>query len=264
MSETWNIIDRFFKDNPTIKVKHHLDSYNDFFKNGIKQIFREKNPIKLMKMQDPTTKEYQLQCELYLGGKDGDKLYYGKPVIYDNNRTHFMFPNEARLRNMTYGFSIHYDVDVVFKTIVQNEDGEQETVEDTSVLEKIYLGRFPIMLQSDLCVLNRLSRQLRFNMGECKNEQGGYFIIDGKEKAVVCQERFADNMFYIRDKVNDIYSHAAYIRSVSEDASKPVRTVSVRIVAPSSNYKQSDCSQRTQCPQTSTTFCFNARFWCDI
>ena len=236
MSETWNIIDRFFKDNPTIKVKHHLDSYNDFFKNGIKQIFREKNPIKLMKMQDPTTKEYQLQCELYLGGKDGDKLYYGKPVIYDDNRTHFMFPNEARLRNMTYGFSIHYDVDVVFKTIVQNEDGEQETVEDTSVLEKIYLGRFPIMLQSDLCVLNRLSRQLRFNMGECKNEQGGYFIIDGKEKAVVCQERFADNMFYIRDKVNDIYSHAADIRSVSEDASKPVRTVSVRIVAPSSKF----------------------------
>ena len=236
MGETWNIIDKFFSDNPTIKVKHHLDSYNEFFKNGLKQIFREKNPIKLMKMQDPVSKEYRLQCKLYLGGKDGDKLYYGKPVIYDDNRTHFMFPNEGRLRNMTYGFSIHYDVDVEFSMIVDGEDGELETVEETMVLEKIYLGRFPIMLQSDLCVLNRLSRELRFNMGECKNEQGGYFIIDGKEKVVICQERFADNMFYIRDKVNDIYSHSADIRSVSEDASKPVRTVSVRIVAPSSKF----------------------------
>ena len=233
MSEIWNIIDKYFTDNPTFKVKHHLESYNDFFNNGIKQIFKEKNPIKLMKNQDPKTKEYRLQCSLYLAGKNGDKLYYGKPVIYDDNRTHFMFPNEARLRNMTYGFSIHYDVDVEFRMIVDGEDGEPETILKETTLEKMFLGRFPIMLHSDLCVLNKLSRQLRFNMGECKNEQGGYFIIDGKEKVVVCQERFADNTLYVRDNVNDIYSHAADIRTVSEDASKPVRTLSVRIVAPS-------------------------------
>ena len=233
MSEIWNIINKFFSDNPTFKVKHHLESYNDFFKNGIKQIFKEKNPIKLMKQQDPKTKEYRLQCSLYLAGKQGDKIYYGKPVIYDDKRTHFMFPNEARLRNMTYGFSIHYDVDVEFRMIVDGEDGQPEIMTHELTLEKMFLGRFPIMLQSDLCVLNKLSRQLRFNMGECKNEEGGYFIIDGKEKVIVCQERFADNTLYIRDKVNDIYSHAADIRTVSEDASKPVRTLSVRIVAPS-------------------------------
>jgi len=73
----------------------------------------------------------------------------------------------------------------------------------------------------------------RFNLGECKNDNGGYFIIDGKEKVIVNQEKFADNMLYIRDKVNEIYSHSAEIRSVSEDASKPTRTFSVRIMAPS-------------------------------
>ena len=62
------------------------------------------------------------------------------------------------------------------------------------------------------------------NMGECRNDPGGYFIIDGKEKSIVCQEKFADNTIYIRDKVNDIYSHSG---SVSEDASKPIRTVAV-------------------------------------
>ena len=141
MSEIWNIIDKFFNDNPTFKVKHHLESYNDFFQNGIKQIFKEKNPIKLMKNQDPRTKEYRLQCNLYLAGRNGDKLYYGKPVIYDDNRTHFMFPNEARLRNMTYGFSIHYDVDVEFKMIVDGEDGETETIVKEATLEKMFLGR---------------------------------------------------------------------------------------------------------------------------
>ena len=43
-------------------------------------------------------------------------------------------------------------------------------------------------------------------------------------------------MLYVRDKVNDLYSHAADIRSVSEDASKPIRTLSVRMVAPSDKY----------------------------
>ena len=32
---------------------------------------------------------------------------------------------------------------------------------------------------------------------------------------------------------NDLYSHSAEIRSVSEDASKPIRTLSIRILSPS-------------------------------
>ena len=228
MEEPWNIIDKYFRDNPHNLVKHQLSSYDDFLNNGIQQIFREKNPIKIMKQQDPETKEFGLQCNLYLGGKQGDLLYYGKPVIYDDEKAHFMYPNEARLRNMTYGITIHYDVVVDFK--MKGETGE--FVEHSLTLDQIFLGRFPIMLQSKYCVLNSLAPQIRFNMGECKNDRGGYFIIDGKEKAMICQEKFADNMLYVKDSVNDIYSHAAEIRSVSEDASKPIRTMSIRIVAP--------------------------------
>ena len=110
----WTIIDKYFKDNPYAFVSHHLDSYNDFFNDGINRIFKEKNPIKIMKQQDPKTNEFRYRANIYLGGKDGNRLYYGKPVIYDDNREHFMYPNEARLRNMTYGVTIHYDVDVEF------------------------------------------------------------------------------------------------------------------------------------------------------
>ena len=231
----WMIIDQYFSDNPNYLVSHHLDSYNSFFNEGIKRIFKEKNPIKLMKEQDPETGEFGLRCDMYLGGKEGDKLYYGKPIIYDEGREHFMYPNEARLRNMTYGITIHYDVDVEF--FIKNTQTLQ-VEKHTSTLSKIFLGRFPIMLQSDLCVLNGLDRQIRFRMGECKNDKGGYFIIDGKEKCIICQEKFADNMLYVRamkENGTDLYSHSAEIRSVSEDASKPVRTLSVKMVAPSTS-----------------------------
>ena len=228
----WKIIDKYFKSEPNILVSHHLNSYNDFMNNGIKQIFKEKNPIKIIKKQNPVTKEFDLRCNVYLGGKGGDKIYIGKPVIYDETREHYMYPNEARLRNMTYGATIHYDVEVDFYI----KEGETITERTITLPDKIYLGKFPIMLNSQLCILNDLSPEVKFNMGECKNDYGGYFIIDGKEKVVVPQEKFADNMLYIRDKVNDLYSHSAEIRTVSEDASKPIRTLSVKIVAPSASY----------------------------
>ena len=113
-SAIWKIINKYFEDNPQALVNHHIDSYNDFYKHGIFQIFKEKNPITLYSRQDPVTKEYKSECKLYMGGKDGSKIYFGKPVIYDNNHPRFMFPNESRLRDMSYSMSIHYDVEVEF------------------------------------------------------------------------------------------------------------------------------------------------------
>jgi DNA-directed RNA polymerase II subunit RPB2 len=227
---SWKIIDTYFKDNPNCLVSHHLESYNSFFKDGIFRIFRENNPLRFIEREDEGIDvNKRNECLLYLGGKDGNKIYYGKPIIYDDNYSHYMYPNDARLRNMTYGITIHYDVDVEFIYYL----GE-ERKNSSITLEKIFLGRFPIMIQSDLCILNNMSKEVRFNMGECRNDYGGYFIIDGKEKVIVSQEKFADNMLYIRsNKDDDIYSHSAEIRSVSEDTSKPIRTTAIKIVAPS-------------------------------
>jgi len=230
----WNIIQKYFEDNPKCLVKHHIDSFNDFFNYNIKQIFKEKNPIKILKQQDKKTKKFHKQAHLYLAGKNGEKLYYGKPVIFDEDSEHIMFPNEARLRNMTYGISIHYDVDV---DIISLDANEKEIIESFT-LEKMYLGRFPIMLKSDLCVLNKLSKETCFNMGECRNDQGGYFIIQGKEKAIISQEGFGNNMIYVRDNVSDTYSHSVEVRSVSEDSSKHIRTTSIYMVTSTPTLKK--------------------------
>ena len=228
---SWKLIDKYFQDNPYNLVSHHLDSYNNFYNKQINNVFRENNPIRFLERKDEDDEpEKRNECLLYLGGKSGEKIYYGKPIIYDDDNAHYMYPNEARLRNMTYGITIHYDVEIEY---VYYKDDEK--IEHSQTLEQIYLGRFPIMLQSDLCILKTLAPDVRFYMGECKNDYGGYFIIDGKEKAIVSQEKFADNMLYIKEnKADELYSHYAEIRSVSEDASKPIRKITVSIVAPTS------------------------------
>jgi DNA-directed RNA polymerase II subunit RPB2 len=131
---------------------------------------------------------------------------------------------------MWYGITIHYDVDVDIIYYVDDKE-----IKETHLIQKVYLGRFPIMVQSNLCILKSLTPEVRFNMGECRNDYGGYFIIAGKEKCIVSQEKFANNMIYIRkNSKDDIYSHSAEVRSVSEDASKPTRTTSVKMIAPTS------------------------------
>ena len=337
----WKIIDSYFKENSHCLVRHHHESYNDFFTKGIYKIIKDTNPIRIQtdydirlpRLDDSREEiqlnpelgygEYRSQANLYIGGKDASRIYFGKPVIYDDTREHYMYPNEARLRNMTYAMTIHYDIEVeyidilregeplkvvdlhggnkninlgdddddddddkyTFKTNfkkvlggVNNIDDKiddkieggapikpanrlkkrateftpkdvaeirQKTAESlvgnniqkrTVILEKIYLGRFPVMVQSDFCILAGLPKEVRFQMGECRNDLGGYFIIDGKEKTIIPQEKFGDNMLYIRKSPDDKFIYSAEIRSVSEIVSKPIRTLSIRITAPNSTH----------------------------
>ena len=153
----WSIIDRYFKDNKNILIKHHIDSFNQFFDKNIKNIFKEKNPIKILKEFNETTGEYNLEVKMHFAGKNGDKIYYGKPIIFDENRQHFMLPNEARIRNMTYGITLHIDIDLEYR--ITNDEGE--ITETMTTLEKFILEDL-IMLNINLCVLNSMDRMAKY------------------------------------------------------------------------------------------------------
>jgi len=231
----WEIVDKYFHDNPYNLVAHHLDSVNDFWSKGVYKIIKENNPIRFMERSDDPNIKETAECYMFIGGIDGTKLYFGKPMIYDDKDfSHYMYPNDARLRNMTYGMTVHYDVDIIYKYYENGEKKEHKTT-----LQKVFLGKYPIMLQSNQCILKGLAKEAAYNLGECRYDYGGYFIIDGGEKVVVSQEHFGDNMLYVRAyKDNDLneFSHSCEVRSVSEDASKPIRYTSVKRVFPDSKY----------------------------
>ena len=63
---SWNIIDHYFKDNPNVLVRHHLESYNDFLSNGIARIMKDRNPILLEKDENKETGKYNSVIEIYL------------------------------------------------------------------------------------------------------------------------------------------------------------------------------------------------------
>lgn len=221
----FTFINKYFKE--VSLVDHHIKSCNYFYDIGLPKVFKDTNPIRYY-AQKLTEDSYKYSARIFIGGKNADKIYYGKPVIFDENNVHYMFPNEARLRNLTYGISIHYDVEIEVDVI---ENGKIITLDKKLPHEGHYfMGMFPIMLQSNLCILNGLPKETRYHMGECRNDYGGYFIINGKEKVIIPQESFGNNLIYIREVKDNVHDFSVEIRSVSEDISKPRRSLSIRRV----------------------------------
>lgn len=222
----FKIISKFFKENPNFLVDHHLESYNRFVNHDIHQLIKQNNPISfnknLMKVDDEDIANHS--CDIYIGGKEGDLIRFAKPILVENEQN-YLYPNIARLQNLTYAFSIVVDIEFEFK--IKNTLDEK-----TVIIKDVFFGNIPIMIQSEMCILHGLSSETRFNMGECKIDPGGYFIIDGSEKTIISQERFANNILRVsKTPKEETYCYIAEIRSESEDESKPVRETKVRMMS---------------------------------
>ena len=95
-----------------------------------------------------------------------------------------MFPNEARLKNLTYKTCVYCNIGV--KYIFHGKDKKPDVIRN---FKKENIGCIPIMIHSKLCILNNLDPIKLTEMGECPYDQGGYFIIKGKEKVFLSQEK---------------------------------------------------------------------------
>lgn len=212
--DTWDVLDNYFKSNPYFLTKHHLDSWNDFISNRVKNTIKVLNPFIIIKNQNALVHE----IKVYIGGTDGENVYINRPVVYENGHSRPLLPNEARLRDLTYQAELFADIiiEVVTKKLSQSNQEPETSVESTS-FARVKIGAIPIMLHSQLCCLSRQPFELLKEMGECPFDQGGYFIIDGKEKVIVAQERIALNKIFTSVSKEEEYSHEALVRCTSED-----------------------------------------------
>jgi DNA-directed RNA polymerase II subunit RPB2 len=229
-NNTWKVIDTYFRSNKNYLTKHHLDSYNDFVVNKIPQTLKQYNPQIHYKDYNKEGDFYKYETRVFFGGENSEKVYIGKPIIYSETGEQIekrqMYPNEARLKGLTYGAHIFCDITVQF--IIRNDEGEIVD-ESEKTFDNVTIGRMPIMLQSKLCVLNGMSHTMLKEMGECKYDQGGYFIVDGSEKVIVSHERKAENKLYIVESNDGVNVLSAQIKSVPEDSFKFARTTVVNL-----------------------------------
>lgn len=184
-NETWGLVDSFF-DKYDI-VDHHIKSYNDFVENRIQNIIDITEPITIENEKG----NYTLRT---------GKLTIEKPFTKEADGSKSMiYPTEARLRNLNY--SAHMYLEMALHD--NNSDEEEE-------LENVYIGELPLMLKSSICHLHGLSDEELVKRGEDPKDPGGYFIVNGSERAVVTMEEIAPNKIILEriDEIEDRHAKA--------------------------------------------------------
>ena len=216
-----NLIHQYFTTQFNALTRHHIESYDQFLQRDLPNIIRAHNPIIILKNhkheREAGKTDWTYKCEIFIGGEDGSQILIGTPtaVLQQGKEVRVLYPNEARLRNLTYGVQIETNIFIrITIRIPPTEEfpsGEKIT---TMNLPKMTLCNFPLMLHSSYCMLHGKPATLLKEMGECPQDQGGYFIIDGSEKVLVTRQEGAFNTLWITEQSHTSDPNVQYYCSI--------------------------------------------------
>ena len=238
----WDLIDSYFSaEHLQQLVRHQVESYNDFIERKIPNTINMFNPVSITSEHDYDKKSDKYSLEISI---TFDNFGIYRPQIHENNgATKLMFPQEARLRNFTYASNMTVNMNI--KYTIRTGDMLENIQTIYKVLPKIHIGKIPIMLRSNVCVLTHYKHMRSEVTGECKMDPGGYFIINGSEKTCLGQERAAENTIYCFNisKNNSKWQHSAEIKSVPDWRCISPKQISIMISQKSNGYGHFMCIQ---------------------
>jgi DNA-directed RNA polymerase II subunit RPB2 len=201
------LIDRYFRTTAYPYTRHHIDSFDQFMSKDLPAIIRTKNPMLILKDLLPGKSNlYKYRVEIYIGGQEGTAIEIGTPTLSLQNteEVRLLFPNEARLRNLTYASMVYVDIEVKLTYTTVADDGKI-TSRDIPIepFRRFPLFKIPIMLHSRYCILNGKAKEFLRQAGECPYDHGGYFIVEGAEKILITNQQQAFNTLYVQNQERD-------------------------------------------------------------
>ncbi|MEM0056974.1 MAG: DNA-directed RNA polymerase subunit B [Candidatus Geothermarchaeota archaeon] len=187
--DTWPIVQAMIREIGL--AKQHIESYNEFIDKGLKEIVKEYGKFSI------TTPEGEIEYEI-------TDVWVDKPQIVDFdgsvlNEQRGYTPYLCRVRGYTYAAPI--------KAIVKVKKGDLE--KETEIIE---LGKIPVMVKSKICILHGKNEEELISLKEEKDDPGGYFIINGSERAIIALEDLASNTIIVQKEV--ISGTEVYVASI--------------------------------------------------
>ncbi|TFY61606.1 hypothetical protein EVG20_g6992 [Dentipellis fragilis] len=169
VEDKWLLLPAFLKVKGL--VKQHIDSFNYFVDVDIKNILKANNKV----TSDVDPRFWLKYTDIHVGFPDRtDADAIDKSVT----------PHECRLRDTTYGAPILVTIQYTRgKSVVRRAN--------------VNIGRLPIMLRSNKCVLTGRSEAQLARMSECPLDPGGYFVVKGTEKVILVQEQLSKNRIIV-------------------------------------------------------------------
>ena len=211
------ILNSYFQTFDYPFVRHHIDSYDNFIAQDLPAIVKANNPFLLLKQLIPGSgpsgaNNYMYRVEVFIGGLEGNELEIGTPTLslQKTREVRVLFPNEARLRNLTYSSTVYANilVRVTYTNPSASAEGDAtKEEEDANVMTQEYrrmpLFQIPVLLHSRYCILHGKPASFLREAGECPQDQGGYFVVEGSEKLLITRQEQAFNTMYIQAQPRD-------------------------------------------------------------
>jgi DNA-directed RNA polymerase III subunit RPC2 len=178
-------------------VKQHIDSFNFFINHEIKKI--------VMVNGSMTSNAAGPDIDFYFKFTD---IKIGMPIVSEDRVAEKIFPQECRIRDMTYACPMHVSI-------------KYTNDRHIAQVNEVLLGYMPMMLGASNCWLSGKSNEEKADFGECPYDPTGYFIIKGVEKAILIQEQLAKNRIIVE---MDPKTHNLCSRVTSQTYEKKSRT----------------------------------------
>lgn len=175
-----------------------IDSYNQFISTRLNEIVKENNLI-VPKIEEVRIELSDIEVE--------------KPKIIeaDGSPRDIFTPMEARLRNRNYAGPIYLTMRLF------RRDVEQDA-------RRTNIGDMPVMTKSKLCWLEGKNEQELIEMGEDPKDFGGYFIINGSEKALMTQEVLSSDRVLISEGEKGVVAEVISTRGAFKGRVRVLRT----------------------------------------
>lgn len=205
-NQCWELLGNHFKTNGF--ANHQIESFDEFINNGIQNILNtEPNILIEPKNKDKKFVKYKVKF---------DDVYIPSPTIIEENRVLREYnPCEARQRDLTYSSPILVNITEILETL----EGDKETKKYI----RVPIGYIPIMVRCSRCYLHNMRLEERVAQGECEKDEGGYFIIRGKERVLISQIRSIYNKTLVfEQKSGEKYKYVSEIRSMSSETGHSV------------------------------------------
>ncbi|GFY64239.1 DNA-directed RNA polymerase I subunit RPA2 [Trichonephila inaurata madagascariensis] len=138
-------------------ARYHINSFNYLIDGGLSLALLDIDPV--YTKTDPFIK-------ISISGAELNRLQLPMDLRH-HKRT--VFPAEARMRSTTYYAELYIQLKFQTKT-------------ETEYSERIFF--VPLMLKSNLCLLNEMDDEDLLKHKEDLNDPGGYFIVEGEERVL--------------------------------------------------------------------------------
>ncbi len=218
----WSVVSTWF--NSKGLSDQQVSDYNHFIGTTINSIVKSQPPVVINRRGQHFPglefKDVQEEIEFTFENVTMSYPHHRVSELEDDYRP--LFPNECRLRSLTYDTQVAVDVTVSTYETINGKRDRQEKIENRTTP----LGRVPVMLRSKVCNITKSLQdvggdeesRIRRVCGhqECRYDAGGYFIINGQEKVMIAHEQIRNNHVFVF-AMSDRYSHRADVMSTDRE-----------------------------------------------